>query len=144
MVANQASQSSRKLPLVHASSSKVALEDVLANLKSDDLGIRMAAIDWLEDQVAAIVAGPVDYRLSKLIGDALISLKSKVLEEIQSNGSSSGELQAHPELEQDRKADEARIAMLQNYGASLIAYANSGDTSGDHREVVGYAGLLIS
>jgi len=29
-------------------------------------------------------------------------------------------------------------------GARLVAYANSGDTSGDYREVVGYAGLLIS
>lgn len=27
--------------------------------------------------------------------------------------------------------------------AELIAYANSGDTSGDYREVVGYAGLII-
>jgi hypothetical protein len=27
--------------------------------------------------------------------------------------------------------------------AELIAYANSGDTTGDYREVVGYAGLII-
>lgn len=115
MVTNQASQSSGKPPLRDASSSQVALEDVLANLKSDDLGVRMAAVDWLEGRIPDIVADPVDYRLSKLIGDALISLKARVLEEIQSNGSSSGELQAHPELEQ--LGNRLGIVLSQLWGA---------------------------
>jgi len=40
----------------------------------------------------------------------------------------------------------AGLHALKNLGATradLIAYANSGDTSGDYRQVVGYAGLLI-
>jgi len=36
------------------------------------------------------------------------------------------------------------LKLLGATGAGLIAYANSGDTSGDFREVVGYAGLIIS
>jgi AmmeMemoRadiSam system protein B len=40
----------------------------------------------------------------------------------------------------------AGLRALKRMGAAsaeLISYANSGDTSGDYREVVGYAGLLI-
>lgn len=112
MSADQASQSSSKLPPMDGSSSQVALEDVLANLKSDNSDMRMAAIDWLEGRVAVIVAEAADYRMYKMVGDALISLKAKVLEEIQLKGSSSGGSQERPELEQLRNRLEIVLSQL--------------------------------
>jgi hypothetical protein len=112
MTAKRSLQSSGELSSLGGASSGVAVEGVLADLTGDDLSSRIAAVDWLGGQITAIVADGADYRMYKMVGDALISLKTRVLEEIQLEGSSSPGRQERPELEQLRNKLEIVLSQL--------------------------------